>query len=138
MLQLIDKPSVMKSVREMSISELKQLLGLVEELKQREDSSGIAKWFREDSPYSIKTLPKHKAIMDATGSYREILVLGCNRGGKSVIGCYIDVILATGLYPDWWKGKRFDGPVSGWAVGKTGQSTRDTLQEILLGPIGAW
>jgi phage terminase large subunit-like protein len=122
----------------MSPGGLEHLLSLIEELKRREDSSGIHKWFKDDSPYSIVSLPKHKAIMDATSKYREVLVLGCNRGGKSVIGCYIDTILATGQYPDWWKGKRFDGPVTGWAVGKTGQSTRDTLQEILLGPIGAW
>jgi phage terminase large subunit-like protein len=40
----------------------------------------------------------------------------------------------TGLYPDWWKGKRFDRPVRAWAAGVTGESTRDVVQEKLFGP----
>ena len=39
----------------------------------------------------------------------------------------------TGLYPSWWNGKRFTKPTMGWAGSPTGQSTRDTVQMMLLG-----
>ena len=40
----------------------------------------------------------------------------------------------TGTYPEWWKGKTFDKPIRAWAAGVTGESTRDVVQEKLLGP----
>jgi phage terminase large subunit-like protein len=40
----------------------------------------------------------------------------------------------TGLYPDWWEGRRFDGPVRLWAAGETRTSTRDIVQKLLVGP----
>jgi phage terminase large subunit-like protein len=40
----------------------------------------------------------------------------------------------TGLYPEWWQGKRFDYPIRAWASGVTGESTRDVVQEKLFGP----
>lgn len=121
-----------------SNSDLQELLNLMEELDKRDEYSGIDKWFREDGPYSIDALPKHRAFIDATDFYREILLLGGNRSGKTSLGAYISAVLATGLYPRWWKGVRFDGPVEIWACGKTGQSTRDTVQEALMGRIGEW
>lgn len=43
----------------------------------------------------------------------------------------------TGLYPDWWEGKRFEQPISAWAAGDTYETTRDILQLTLLGEV-AW
>lgn len=57
---------------------------------------------------------------------------------NTTVGGFVVAVTATGLYPDWWEGVRYDGPVSNWAVGKTGQTTRDTVQNALLGPIGNW
>jgi phage terminase large subunit-like protein len=120
-----------------SNSDLHELLEMIQELDRREEFSGIAKWFPVTGPYSIYNLPKHKAYIDATRDYREILLLGGNRSGKTSVGAYICAVLATGLYPEWWEGVRFEGPVEIWACGKTGQSTRDTVQEALMGKIGA-
>ena len=36
-------------------------------------------------------------------------------------------------YPDWWRGKRFDAPTVGWVAGTTNETTRDTVQRILVG-----
>ena len=38
---------------------------------------------------------------------------------------------ATGRYPDWWEGRRFDGLTIGWACGVTGEVVRDTVQRVL-------
>lgn len=59
-----------------------------------------------------------------------------NQLGKTWAGGNEAAIHATGLYPDWWEGKRFDRPTVGWAAGVTGESTRDTVQRILLGRPG--
>ena len=39
----------------------------------------------------------------------------------------------TGMYPEWWEGKRFDRPVRAWVAGKTNETTRDIVQTTLLG-----
>jgi phage terminase large subunit-like protein len=44
---------------------------------------------------------------------------------------------ATGKYPDWWQGKRFASKTVGWAGSVTGEVTRDTIQRMLLGPVGS-
>lgn len=44
----------------------------------------------------------------------------------------------TGRYPDWWAGAVFDSATVGWAASETSQGTRDTVQRILLGQVGAW
>ena len=42
----------------------------------------------------------------------------------------------TGLYPDWWTGRKFDRPVIAWASSDTGETTRDNPQRALLGQVG--
>ena len=119
-------------------ADLINLLELLEEAEKREEHSGFHKWFQEGTPYGIDRLPKHRAFFDATREYRETLMLGGNRCGKTRAGATFLAVIATGQYPDWWTGVVFNGPTSSWAAGKTGQSTRDTVQEALLGPIGSW
>lgn len=119
-------------------ADLINLLELLEEAEKREEYSGFHKWFVPGTPYGIDRLPKHKAFFDSTREYRETLMLGGNRCGKTRAGATFLAVIATGQYEPWWNGAVFDGPTSNWAAGKTGQSTRDTVQEALLGPIGAW
>lgn len=45
-------------------------------------------------------------------------------------------IHATGRYPSWWNGRVFTKATSGWCSGVTGEVTRDTIQRLLLGPLG--
>lgn len=127
--------------KESSVSnaDLAQLLELLQELDKRQEFSGFHKRFVPNTPYSIDNLPKHAACMAALGPYREVLLLGGNRSGKTDLGAYICAVLATGQYPEWWGDDwlRFEGPVEIWACGKTGQTTRDTVQRALLGAPGA-
>lgn len=127
----IDKKSV-------SLDDMQRLIALLEFKEQNEDISGFHKWYVPGTPFGIDKLPKHSAFFRATRDYRETLMLGGNRCGKTRGGAVVCAVLATGQYPDWWEGVRYDGPVSIWAAGKTGQSTRDTVQEAILGPIGQW
>lgn len=56
-----------------------------------------------------------------------------NQLGKTVAGGFEAAMHATGLYPDWWEGRRFDRPTVGWAAGVTGETVRDSVQRILMG-----
>jgi phage terminase large subunit-like protein len=68
------------------------------------------------------------------GSHRERLLMASSRFGKTVCGAAEMAFHLTGSYPEWWSGKRFDKPVRAWAAGVTNESTRDVVQEKLIGP----
>src|ERR1043166_2594685 len=61
-----------------------------------------------------------------------------NQPGKTLAGPMETAIHATGWYPAWWRGRRFDRPTVGWAAGITAETTRDTVQRLLLGRPGQW
>ena len=67
---------------------------------------------------------------------RERCFMAGNQIGKTYAAANEMAIHLTGEYPDWWQGKRFDHPIAAWAAGVTGESTRDTLQRLLLGRPG--
>lgn len=77
---------------------------------------------------------KQREFHAAGAKYRERLLMAANRFGKTQCGAAEAAIHLTGEYPDWWQGKRFDKPVRMWAAGVTNESTRDVVQEKLLGP----
>jgi Terminase large subunit, T4likevirus-type, N-terminal len=80
--------------------------------------------------------PKQAAFHEAGASHRERLLIAANQSGKSLAGGMETAMHATGRYPDWWKGKRFDRPTIGWGAGTTNETTRDTVQRILAGRPG--
>lgn len=76
---------------------------------------------------------KQKAFHEAGKTKRERLLRAGNQNGKSFcIGAEAAYHL-TGLYPDWWEGRRWMRPVVVWASSETGESTRDNPQRVLLG-----
>jgi phage terminase large subunit-like protein len=80
--------------------------------------------------------PKQAAFRAAGESHRERLLIAANQSGKSLAGGMECAMHATGRYPDWWEGKRFDRPTIGWGAGTTNETTRDTVQRILVGRPG--
>lgn len=62
--------------------------------------------------------------------------MAANRIGKTEgAGGFETVLHLTGLYPDWWEGRRFRRAIRAWVAGDTNETTRDILQAKLLGPI---
>lgn len=72
----------------------------------------------------------------AGAEYRERLLRAGNQNGKTFCGGCEGAYHLTGQYPEWWTGRRFDSPIMMWATGVTGETTRDNVQRVLMGPLG--
>jgi len=60
-------------------------------------------------------------------------ILAANRIGKTVSTCYETAMHLTGLYPDWWRGHRFDHPITAMVAGEGWSQVAMVLQNELLG-----
>ena len=107
-------------------AQLSALLAAAErEAKLRTETNRLKHY----APYS-----KQREFHDAGAEFDERLFMAGNQLGKTVAGGFEWAMHLTGRYPDWWRGRVFDGPVRMWASGVTGESTRDNPQRILIGP----
>ena len=70
---------------------------------------------------SDKPLAVQRALMTA------------NQIGKTTSAAIEIAIHATGLYPDWWEGQRFNENINVVVAGKSNDSVRDVVQNELLG-----
>lgn len=61
------------------------------------------------------------------------LLMAANRIGKSFSGAAEMSYHLTGIYPDWWEGRRYYQPITAWAGGVSNETTRDIVQFELLG-----
>ena len=86
--------------------------------------------------HSREKYQKHLEFFEAGAKYRERCFMAANRVGKTLgAGGYETAVHLTGEYPEWWPGRRFDGPVKWWAAGKINETTRDIVQATLLGQV---
>jgi len=113
----------------------KTYIALLTEKLDRRMHNKINLYYPETGPLKRAAYPKHMDYFCNGKLYRERAVMAANRVGKTEgIGGYELSLHLTGLYPEWWEGRRFNKPVSAWACGSTGQTVRDILQRKLLGP----
>lgn len=80
--------------------------------------------------------PKQKDFFAMGATHRERLLMAGNQVGKSQCGAYEIACHLTGIYPDWWKGRRWDRPVRAWFAAETSQLVRDVSQKKLCGEPG--
>lgn len=105
-----------------------QMLLKLEELKRLQ---------RDYSLFTYKPYPKQVEFHTAGATTRQRCLMAGNQLGKTyAAGCETAMHL-TGLYPDWWAGKRFKRATRGWAGSKNAEVARDGAQRILLGPTNA-
>jgi phage terminase large subunit-like protein len=114
----------------LSLDDLKSLKA---DLQKQSERIAAENRLTDYRPYS-KQLEFHAA----GAGYRQRLLMAANQVGKTLAAGFELAMHATGHYPDWWTGRRWDRPIVGWAAGVTGESTRDNPQRILLGRPGAW
>ena len=100
------------------------------ELELKQALRSIVRFSRIDEydpyPYQQKF---HKTGSEAN----QRLLMAANRIGKSFSGAAEMSYHLTGLYPDWWEGRRYDNPITAWAGGVSNETTRDIVQYELLG-----
>jgi phage terminase large subunit-like protein len=79
-----------------------------------------------------KPYPKQLEFHHATE--RERMLMAGNQLGKTLAAANETAMHLTGLYPDWWQGKRFDRAVRWLAGSESAELTRKGVQRLLLGP----
>jgi len=80
--------------------------------------------------------PKQLEFHAAGLTFRERLFMAGNQLGKTWAGGAEIAMHATGRYPAWWAGRRFDRAVVIYVGGPDGITTRDGPQRILCGRPG--
>src|SRR5512138_125038 len=101
-------------IGKLSEKELFELLEYVNIVTDYERYNTFHNMYPDSGEFNRTLYPKHVALLNASANYREICMLGGNRSGKSVLGAYITACHATGIYPDWYTGKRFKRPTKIW------------------------
>jgi phage terminase large subunit-like protein len=111
-----------------------ELIQVLEEKERRRKTRKLFSYYPETGPLRRELYPKHMQFLAAGATHVERLFMAANRVGKTeAAGGYEMALHLTGLYPDWWTGKRFDRPVTAWAAGDTNTTVRDIIQEKLWG-----
>lgn len=103
---------------------------------RKKRAGSITKWFPETGPYSRDKYPKIMEHFKAGALYDERALIAANRSGKTVAGSFETTLHATGLYPDWWEGKKFYAPTHGYICNETAQTCRNINQLELMGKWG--
>lgn len=137
----LPKESLTKTVinsQDNELDRIERIIKITGEIEKAQRYSGLNKWFQPGTSTSIDNLPKHKAFFKATKDFIEVYFSAANRIGKTVSAAYAFTCWATGIYPDWWEGRRYRGSVKLYAAGTTNKTTRDVIQRELLGDIGSW
>lgn len=112
-----------------------ELLGLLDERERRRRTRKLFGYYPDTGALRRELYVKHNLFFEAGAKYRERLMLAANRVGKTEgVGGYEMALHLTGLYPDWWKGRRFDKAISAWGAGDTSKTVREIIQFKLLGP----
>ena len=89
-----------------------------------------------DKLSNYKPYQKQKDFHKAGLTHKQRLLRAGNQNGKTFAGGMEAAYHLTGIYPDWWEGRRWDRPVIAWASSDTGETTRDNPQRALIGVVG--
>ncbi len=112
------------------------LMMVLQAIEQRTEAKNLESLYPDDGPLRRELYIKHLAMFEAGARHQERAALGGNRVGKTLgIGGYETALHLTGLYPDWWPGRRFDKKILVWAAGTTSKKVRDVNQKMLLGDL---
>lgn len=110
-----------------------ELLSLLSELEYRKRYNKIKFYLPDEGKFRRELYQKHVGFFNAGKDYPQRIFMAGNRTGKTQAGAAEMTYHLTGLYPDWWQGKRFSKGVFAWAASYTGFKTRDTCQKELVG-----
>lgn len=120
----------------MTVTDLPQL-PRVATVQQAEALQGLLRDFERAKRYNAwlwyQPVPKQLEFLSC--QRREKMFSAGNRQGKTESAAFEIACHATGQYPDWWRGRRYDRPVTIWVVGITAKQLVEpgAPQQKLLG-----
>ena len=97
------------------MTDLARAIKIAKELEFRQRTN-LMKLYKP-YPYQLKFHNSHAS---------QRLLMAGNRVGKSFCGAMEMAYHCTGLYPNWWKGKKFNRPVRCWVGGVSNEISFDT------------
>ena len=112
---------------DLPLAELQETLAGLEALDYRK----TYQQFFDFRPYA-----RQREFLDAGLKFQERLLIAGNQNGKTHVGAFEVACHMTGIYPEWWAGRRFNGPTRGWIAGETSLVVRDVQQKKLCGEPG--
>ena len=77
--------------------------------------------------------PWQQEAIARTLDHRVVGLIASNQTGKSETAMSLVACLATGVIPDWWKGRKYDRPVKIMVAGVDSNHNKNVLQEKLFG-----
>lgn len=109
---------------------------MLEERKRRIERRKLWTYYPDDGPLRRELYVKHLEFFRLGATYKQRLALCANRVGKTEgMGGFEMACHLSGVYPDWWEGRRFNKPVVAWVAGETSKDVRDSIQLKLCGPL---
>lgn len=121
----VSQNALIQQLDNLTDEQLRELYGHLAELEELQQRNPLD--FFE--PYE----PQKEFFAYGT-SKRERLFMAGNQTGKSTSGAFETACHLTGNYPpEWWTGKRYNKPTTGWACGQSGTQIRETIQLKLVG-----
>lgn len=107
--------------------------------KPQEVAALLAKFQRQVQGHKLRTYKPYQWQKEfhAEGiDNPERMLMAANRVGKTISAACEVAFHATGDYPEWWEGKKFDKPVLIWTGSPTNETSKDIVQAELLGGLG--
>ncbi len=77
--------------------------------------------------------PYPKQLEFHNAQTRERMMIAGNQVGKTFSAGDEVGMHTSGNYPDWWKGHRFDRPITCWTGSESNETSREIIQAMLLG-----
>ena len=94
-------------------------------------------FFPDAGPLRRELYKQHLEFFRLGETHAIRALMAANRVGKTEGGGGYEMVChLTGRYPAWWDGARFTEGVRAWAAGDTRQTTKDIIQQKLLGDWG--
>jgi phage terminase large subunit-like protein len=90
--------------------------------------------FKNNQLLHYRPYAKQREFHAAGAKFRERLLTAGNQLGKTLSAAAEVAMHATGIYPDWWDGARFERPTRGIVGSESAELTRNGAQKMLVGP----
>lgn len=112
------------------------LADLNQRITKAESERRLFDYYPDSGPLRRDLYTKHLEFFANGKEHQERAFIAGNRVGKTTAAAYELTLHATGLYPEWWPGRKFLKPTVLWACGEDAKTVRDTIQVTLLGQPG--